>query len=119
MTKQYLTGAQLSACTHGAGARHVRAQLPPKICAVNRKVKPVESAAYHYEAQAADGGSNELRAQACSPHGAVGQEEADETSHVAAPATGEDGGGGAQGGGVHHVHFLTVVGGGHRRGLGP
>lgn len=72
-----------------------------------------------YEAQAADGGSNELRAQDCRQHNAVGQEKADEVCYVAAPATVEDEGGGAQGGGVQHAHFLTVVGGGHRRGFGP
>ncbi len=48
----------------------------------------------HCEAQAADGGSNELRAQDCRPHGAVGQEKADEVCHVTASATVEDEGGG-------------------------
>ena len=43
MTKRYLGEAQR---LHGGGARDVtkRAQLPPKIRAVNLKVKPVESA---------------------------------------------------------------------------
>jgi hypothetical protein len=99
--------------------RDARAQLPPQLAAVDWKVKPVESAPYDYETQAAYGGCHELRTHAGCPGRAMREEQTEEAGDVAAPAAGEDGGGGAQGGGVKHVHFLAVVGGGHGGGFGP
>jgi hypothetical protein len=62
----------------------------------------------HYEAQATDGGSNELRAQDFRPHGEVGQEKADEVCYVAAPATVEDEGSGHERAPRNPAHMRRV-----------